>query len=68
MYVCLCHGLTDKQIRGAARTAGCSQASLYRSLGVRPQCGKCVQMVDEIRRGNGESPAQNELAGAPLCP
>ena len=51
MYVCLCNGLTDRQVRGhAARSEG-SPARLYECLGVRPKCGKCVPMVREILRG-----------------
>jgi bacterioferritin-associated ferredoxin len=48
MYVCLCNGFTDKQVRALAPAADGSAASVYRSLGVRPKCGKCVPVVREI--------------------
>jgi bacterioferritin-associated ferredoxin len=52
MYVCLCNGFTDKQVRAAG--SGCSVAGVYRSLGVQPRCGKCVPMVREIlQEGQG---------------
>jgi bacterioferritin-associated ferredoxin len=50
MYVCLCHGLTDRQVKGVARSAGCSVAAVHRAFGVRMQCGKCVPMMREILR------------------
>lgn len=43
MYVCVCHALTDRQIRQHATVAE-SIAALYRALGVRPACGKCVPL------------------------
>jgi bacterioferritin-associated ferredoxin len=49
MYICLCNGFTDKQVR-AVCGAGDSAASVYRSLGVRPKCGKCVPLVRQIQR------------------
>lgn len=56
MYVCLCHGFTDGDVRKAL-DGGCrSVAAVYRHLADRPQCGKCVPdvrgMVNEHRAGN----------------
>jgi bacterioferritin-associated ferredoxin len=48
MYVCLCNGFTDKQVRVAGATSGGSVAAVYRSLGVAPRCGKCVPTVRDI--------------------
>jgi bacterioferritin-associated ferredoxin len=50
MYVCLCNGLTDRQVRGVARMAGCAAARVHSSLGVRVQCGKCLPMMRDIMR------------------
>jgi bacterioferritin-associated ferredoxin len=52
MYICVCHGFTDGQVRDLA-TRGCrSVAEVYRSLsgGEPPQCGKCVPFVREMVR------------------
>ena len=56
MYVCLCNGYTERQIRGCA--AACTTVSdVYRSLGSPPRCGKCVPMVADLCRGAlGEAP------------
>jgi bacterioferritin-associated ferredoxin len=48
MYVCLCNGFTDKQVRVAGGMPGCSVAAVYRSLGVQPRCGKCVPTIRDI--------------------
>jgi bacterioferritin-associated ferredoxin len=51
MYVCLCNGITDGQLRGIAKSAGCSVSGVHRALGLRLQCGKCLPMMREILRG-----------------
>ena len=49
MYVCLCNGYTDRQIRSSV--SGCTTvADVYRSLGSPPRCGKCVPMVADLCR------------------
>ena len=47
MYVCLCNGFTDRQVRNVAEKKG-SVATVYRRLGCRPQCGKCVPFVRQM--------------------
>ncbi|WP_373185552.1 bacterioferritin-associated ferredoxin [Halopseudomonas sp.] len=41
MYVCLCKGVTDKQIRNAINEGACSMRDLRQTLDVANQCGKC---------------------------
>jgi bacterioferritin-associated ferredoxin len=45
MYICLCHGFTDGDVRGAIKHGCKSVAAIYRHLADRPQCGKCVPEV-----------------------
>ncbi len=45
MYICLCNGLTDRDLREHRAGEACSVAMVYRALGVQPQCGKCVPFV-----------------------
>lgn len=55
MYVCLCNGITDRDIERAAATAEGSVAQVYRGLGCAPQCGKCVPYVrDRLAGMTGE--------------
>lgn len=41
MYVCLCKGITDKQIREAVADGVGSFSELRSELGIASQCGKC---------------------------
>ena len=53
MYVCLCNGVTERDIRQAAQ-AGCSgMPELTMRTGCGANCGSCVpmacQILDEVR-------------------
>jgi len=47
MYICLCNGLTDRDIRRAADVSP-TVAQVYDVLDCAPQCGKCVPIVREM--------------------
>jgi bacterioferritin-associated ferredoxin len=52
MYVCICNGVTDSQIRQAAE-AGCrSMSELTMRTGAGATCGSCVEvataLLDEV--------------------
>ena len=53
MYVCICNGVTDRQIREAA-DAGCDSVSeMTMRTGAGASCGACLglvaEMIDEAR-------------------
>ncbi|WP_147653090.1 (2Fe-2S)-binding protein [Vulcaniibacterium gelatinicum] len=53
MYVCICNGVTDREIRDAA-AAGCdSLAELTMRTGCGANCGSCLdhaeRILDEMR-------------------
>ncbi|MFL0805336.1 MAG: bacterioferritin-associated ferredoxin [Agarilytica sp.] len=48
MYVCLCKGITDSQIRDAVDAGAESVREVRNELGVSTQCGRCVSHVREI--------------------
>jgi len=48
MYVCICNGITDKQIRRAARNGASSLNELSGELGVAAGCGSCARMAEDI--------------------
>ena len=50
MYVCICKGITDTQIRAAVQDGASSLRDVNSSLGVASQCGKCGIMAREIVR------------------
>lgn len=48
MYVCICNGVTDRDIRQAAE-AGCrSMAELTMRTGAGSTCGSCVDMATAL--------------------
>ena len=42
MYVCVCHAVTDRQIREAAEGGARTLRDLRRDLGVTRDCGRCA--------------------------
>lgn len=50
MYVCLCHGVTDREIREAADSGVNSMRQLSKELGVGTQCGRCACTARQILR------------------
>lgn len=48
MYVCLCKGITDSQIKEAVYEGATSVGKLRKCLGVASQCGKCGIAAREI--------------------
>ena len=48
MYVCICTGVTDRQIRQAAE-AGCrTMAELTMRTGAGSNCGSCIEMATAL--------------------
>ena len=50
MYICLCKGVTDSQIRQAVCQGACSIRELRQRLGVASQCGKCGHCAQSLLR------------------
>jgi len=48
MYVCLCKGITDSQIKDAVFGGASSLREVRKQLGVMSQCGKCGIMTKQI--------------------
>lgn len=48
MYVCLCKGITDSQIRAAVDNGAESMRAVRDQLGVASQCGKCASLCRDI--------------------
>jgi bacterioferritin-associated ferredoxin len=57
MYVCLCNGITDREIRQTA-VAGCrSMAELTMRTGCGAGCGSCVPMATALMQEVHDAPA-----------
>lgn len=50
MYVCICKGVTENQIRDAIRGGLCTRREISRCLKVGTTCGKCNQEVRNLLR------------------
>lgn len=50
MYVCVCNAITDRDVRTQAQGECCTVATIYRSLGTKPRCGKCVPLMRQLLR------------------
>ncbi|WP_328286793.1 bacterioferritin-associated ferredoxin [Teredinibacter purpureus] len=48
MYVCLCKGIKDSEIRDAVDNGANSFQDVQKQLGVATQCGKCACLASEI--------------------
>jgi bacterioferritin-associated ferredoxin len=69
MYICLCNGINDRQIRALCATApSCTVAQVYKAQGVAPKCGKCIPTVRallaEMRDAAENAQVAIELASA----
>ncbi len=56
MYICLCNGITDGDIRRVAASGTPSISQVYRALDCAPKCGKCVPVVRQLL-DDGPGPA-----------
>ncbi|RLA04966.1 MAG: bacterioferritin [Gammaproteobacteria bacterium] len=50
MYVCLCRGITEKQVVKKITAGVNSVAELQQTLGAGVECGKCCDYMQEMLR------------------
>ena len=64
MYVCICKGITQKQLQEAVNTRkGQSVKDVLRSLGIGSDCGTCVEdAAEHMLRDSNKNP---QVAKAP---
>lgn len=48
MYVCLCHAVTDRQVKQAVKEGACTVRQVQLCLRVGTNCGKCIPAAREI--------------------
>jgi len=48
MYVCICRGITDKQLIKSVDEGATTMKELSAELGIGSQCGKCCQCAKKI--------------------
>jgi bacterioferritin-associated ferredoxin len=62
VYICLCNGFTDRQVRRSTETGSVSVSEVYKALGCQPKCGKCVPIVRDMLKSVGILPPEAESA------
>jgi len=48
MYVCVCNGHSDRDIRSAARSGLRCARTIYAQLGKPLRCGRCLQTAERL--------------------
>lgn len=68
MYVCLCKGLTESDVRDAAASGHTSTEALIAILGLEDDgcCGRCLERADELAALASPSCAHCPLAASRL--
>jgi bacterioferritin-associated ferredoxin len=66
MYVCLCHGVTDRAIREAAQAGVSSVSELAQTLHVATCCGRCAALAQDLLAAARQAVAR--AAPADGCP
>jgi bacterioferritin-associated ferredoxin len=64
VYVCICNGFTDGQVRSVCEQQKCRVSEVYKALGCAPKCGKCVPTIKELARVQPSIAAFVEAAAA----
>jgi len=66
MYVCLCHGITESDVRDAGRNGYVTPSQLKAKLGLKRSgcCGRCAKSMHEFV----ELAAQGASASCPTTP
>jgi len=48
MYVCICNAFTCKDVKRVKSQGALNPRQVYKKLGCRMQCGKCVETIDNV--------------------
>jgi bacterioferritin-associated ferredoxin len=55
MYVCLCNALTTRDVEKVKERGVCNPTQVYKSLGCKMQCGKCLETINNILQDGNSS-------------
>lgn len=56
MYICLCNGYRESEVRDMARKGYTAAEEAYEALGDGPCCGQCVDFAQEIMDEERDAP------------
>lgn len=67
MYVCLCNGYRETELRELAGQGYACAVEAYRALGNGPCCGRCLEFAQKILDGTDGALAPQTLAAGSLA-
>ena len=62
MFVCICNGHREREIRQAAEDGLRCAREIYRHLGKPVRCGRCLDVAAEVVADVHREPAQSSAA------
>ena len=48
MYVCVCHGIKERDVVKAGCNGACRASDVFRQHGVKPKCGRCLPTMRDM--------------------
>ena len=61
VYVCICHGITDKTIEQSIENGATTMKQLSQELQVATQCGKCSKVTKSVLNSKLLELAENAM-------
>lgn len=70
MYVCICNGYRESELRTVAREGAVTAEDAYLSLGEGPCCGRCLPYAQEVVDSERQNLCGEDREGdlPALCP
>ncbi|GAA4064677.1 MULTISPECIES: (2Fe-2S)-binding protein [Actinomadura] len=53
MYVCICHAVTEDDVRGCLAQGACTAREVRAACGMKPGCGACTKRLYGLIRQHG---------------
>ena len=50
MYICICNGIRESDLRAAVNSGTRNTRELFRLMGAKPKCGTCLRHAQAIIR------------------
>jgi len=63
MYVCICNAFTCRDVRRVKSQGVSKSRQVYKKLGCRIQCGKCLETIDNVLK---EEQSTDDFSNKPL--
>lgn len=63
MYICVCNGVTERQISAAVTEGASTLRDLRKYLGVASECGRCARSARECLRAAADSDRAAQKVG-----